>query len=536
MTTEPKERPLLYSPPMIRSVLADIKWMTRRLVTAKTNCGTPFNQTPDAWEWTGSGFKSRLGNVEHPVVCPYGVPGDRVWCKEGWRPIPKIGFESGGHHRDVTVRYMADGAERTFFSVPADWKVPKAAAKGNVTCLFMPRWASRITQEIEAVRVERLWAITEEDAKAEGVDPASGPNEESLECSNCPWKGDEEVAIRVDDPEDDWWYACPRCNEVCAHFPMDELGARGAFAVLWDTINPDKPWASNPLVWVLTFKREGKSMGAKTDIAWSDSTWSPLRARIKPDALAIANAKGYQSLVQILTATKENGELRSPPGKVGHHCEHASHGCNLCYSDTWNGRCLPGGGTGLPFDRRSRDLVDMFLDEKILMWPLKWKTGRRIFVESQSDLFGEFVPDEMIDRVFATMLRCVQGHVFQLLTKRAGRMPEYMLNAMPRVAKLLEPELGAFPEGIVWPPRNVWLGVSVEDQQRADERIPLLLQTPAAVRWVSYEPALGPIDFDSESKSGLHALGCGARGSDHQSGTCRGPHCRQRSADTSETH
>ncbi len=263
-------------------------------------------------------------------------------------------------------------------------------------------------------------------------------------------------------------------------------------------------------------------MGAKTDIAWSDSTWSPLRARIKPDALAIANAKGYQSLVQILTATKENGELRSPPGKVGHHCEHASHGCNLCYSDTWNGRCLPGGGTGLPFDRRSRDLVDMFLDEKILMWPLKWKTGRRIFVESQSDLFGEFVPDEMIDRVFATMLRCVQGHVFQLLTKRAGRMPEYMLNAMPRVAKLLEPELGAFPEGIVWPPRNVWLGVSVEDQQRADERIPLLLQTPAAVRWVSYEPALGPIDFDSESKSGLHALGCGARGSDHQSGTCRG--------------
>ncbi len=252
-------------------------------------------------------------------------------------------------------------------------------------------------------------------------------------------------------------------------------------------------------------------MGLTTGISWTDSTWSPLRAKIKPDALEIATRKGYASLVQILTATKPNGELRSPPGKVGHHCEHASDGCKNCYSETNNGRCLPANGTGLPFDRRSRDLTDMFLDEKILQWPLKWKKGRRIFVESQSDLFGEFVPDELVDRVFAVMCRCVQGHTFQLLTKRAGRMREYMMGAMPRVTKLLEADLGEFPDGIVWPPRHVHLGVSVEDQQRADERIPLLLQTPATVRWVSYEPALGPVNFNgflgaySKSPCGEHA-------------------------------
>ncbi len=247
-------------------------------------------------------------------------------------------------------------------------------------------------------------------------------------------------------------------------------------------------------------------MGAKTGIAWTDSTWSPLRARIKTDALEIASAKGYTSLVQILTATKPSGELRSPPGKVGHHCEHASPGCELCYSETNNGRCLPANGTGLPFDRRSRDLTDMFLDDGIMEWPLRWKRPRRIFVESQSDLFGEFVPDSLIDEVFATISLCPH-HAFQVLTKRARRMLEYMTGGWQRrVGTVLT---GRAKKGEITPMQlsdalvtlafgtlpHVWLGVSCEDQQRADERIPLLLQTPAAVRWASYEPALGPINF-----------------------------------------
>ncbi len=222
-------------------------------------------------------------------------------------------------------------------------------------------------------------------------------------------------------------------------------------------------------------------MGQTTGISWTDSTWSPLRARVKDDALEIASKKGYASLVQILSATKPNGELRTPPGKVGHHCEHASPGCGNCYSETNNGRCLPANGTGLPFDRRSRDLVDMFLDEKIMEWPLRWKKARRIFVESQSDLFGEFVPFAEILRVHIVMLTANQ-HTYQLLTKRADRMKEFYLwwdRTCPGHAT----------------PENLWLGVSVEDQQRADERIPILLQTPAAVRWISYEPALGPVDF-----------------------------------------
>src|ERR1700730_8515768 len=111
-------------------------------------------------------------------------------------------------------------------------------------------------------------------------------------------------------------------------------------------------------------------MGLKTSISWTDSTWSPLRARVKADAAQIARDKGYTSLIQI---------AEKMAGHIGPHCEHVSEGCGRCYSGTNNGRCLPNNGTGLPFDRRSRDLVDIFLDEKILLQPLKWRKPRKIF-------------------------------------------------------------------------------------------------------------------------------------------------------------
>lgn len=256
-------------------------------------------------------------------------------------------------------------------------------------------------------------------------------------------------------------------------------------------------------------------MGASTAISWSDSTWTPLRARVKQDAAAIAEQKGYGSLVQI---------AKDMAGRVGPHCEKASAGCQNCYSETNNARCLPRNGTGLPFDRRSRDLVDIHLDEKILLQPLRWKKGRRIFVCSQTDLFGEFVPDELIDRVFAVMALCPQ-HTFQVLTKRADRMAAYLAErwivpgsvcewdgALAQVHKSIVAMLPTLParllnaissrldakypdsegEGFLrrWPLPNVWLGVSVEDQRRADERIPHLLRTPAGVRFLSCEPLL----------------------------------------------
>ncbi len=105
-----------------------------------------------------------------------------------------------------------------------------------------------------------------------------------------------------------------------------------------------------------------------------------------------------------------------------------------------------------------------------------------------SDLFHEKTPQPWQIAIFEVMAQCPQ-HAFQILTKRPAEMLKFM-----EMTNLRVPE--EIARGIhVWPLPNVWLGVSVEDQKTADERIPLLLQTPAAVRWVSYEPALGPVDF-----------------------------------------
>jgi protein gp37 len=239
--------------------------------------------------------------------------------------------------------------------------------------------------------------------------------------------------------------------------------------------------------------RGWRNVAAKTEISWTDATWTPLRARVKADAANIARAKGYASLIQI---------AEKMAGHVGPHCEHVSDGCKNCYSGTNNGRCLPANGTGLPFDRRARDLVDPFVDEKILVQPLHWRAPKKIFVCSQTDLFGEWASDEDIDRVFAVMALCRQ-HTFQILTKRPARMSRYLSgpDARRRIQDILAPTGNRTSDEAAklfdnWPLRNVWLGVSTENQQTADERIPLLLKTPAAIRFVSYEPALGPVAFE----------------------------------------
>jgi protein gp37 len=147
--------------------------------------------------------------------------------------------------------------------------------------------------------------------------------------------------------------------------------------------------------------------------------------------------------------------------------------------------------------------------DDVLLAPLKRRKPTTYFVNSMSDLFHENVPDEWIDRIFAVMALAPQ-HTFQVLTKRADRMRRYFaevgsdadfgLNRLG-IAALWTGLHG--PEGPCpsWPLPNVWLGVSTERQQEADERIPHLLNTPAAVRFISAEPLLGPID--------LHPLACG---------------------------
>jgi len=143
--------------------------------------------------------------------------------------------------------------------------------------------------------------------------------------------------------------------------------------------------------------------------------------------------------------------------------------------------------------------------------PLRWRKPRRIFVNSMSDLFHEDVPNEFIDRVFAVMA-LAPHHTFQVLTKRAERMQRYFgehkdLGGITRdvlvegeAQKLYHERTGEDPSlwlAVHWPLPNVHLGVSVEDQATADERIPLLLETPAAVRFVSAEPLLGPVNLEA---------------------------------------
>ncbi|QEX18538.1 hypothetical protein FRZ44_38450 [Hypericibacter terrae] len=162
--------------------------------------------------------------------------------------------------------------------------------------------------------------------------------------------------------------------------------------------------------------------------------------------------------------------------------------------------------------------------------PLSWKRPRRIFVNSMSDLFHENLADEAIDTIFAVMALCPQ-HTFQVLTKRPARMREYMKGrgqgrdfrilgdfplervSMSASVDFDEREWGALKKhgnlyslycSVPWPLPNVWLGVSTEDQERADERIPLLLETPAAIRFISAEPLLGPVDLTQIDDGAAH--------------------------------
>ncbi len=149
--------------------------------------------------------------------------------------------------------------------------------------------------------------------------------------------------------------------------------------------------------------------------------------------------------------------------------------------------------------------------ESVLKKPLGWKKPRAVFVNSMGDLFHEDVPVRWIVKVFAVMALC-PDHIFMVLTKRAERMQKIILHLMtePDVRNQLGAEaveLGKSPcaghvADTLWPLPNVWLGVSVEDQDRASERVPWLMHTPAAKRFLSCEPLLGPVNLRSIDVNG----------------------------------
>lgn len=132
-----------------------------------------------------------------------------------------------------------------------------------------------------------------------------------------------------------------------------------------------------------------------------------------------------------------------------------------------------------------------FAPERVLVEPRRRKKATTYFVNSMGDLFHEAVSDSWIDNVFATMALCPH-HIFQILTKRPKRMFDYVSRPPKRRREF---SCHAQLDECAWPLPNVWLGVSCEDQKRADERIPKLLETPAAVRFISAEPLLDQLDL-----------------------------------------
>lgn len=218
--------------------------------------------------------------------------------------------------------------------------------------------------------------------------------------------------------------------------------------------------------------------------------------------------------VEIMAKTKIEWTERNWNPFYG--CRRVSPGCENCYAESMasrfigidkKGRTLPYTGIAKKVGGQGRWTGEVKLNEDVLTEPLRIKKPTKFFVNSMSDTFYEKMPDEWLDKLFAVMALCPQ-HTFQILTKRPERMKERveMLRNYSDVIgqfwvgdaieALLDRDIPAiYKTRIDAPLPNVWLGVSVENQKAADERIPFLLQTPAAVRWLSVEPLLEAVDL-----------------------------------------
>lgn len=208
-------------------------------------------------------------------------------------------------------------------------------------------------------------------------------------------------------------------------------------------------------------------------------------------------------------------------------CTPESAACKNCYA---RGTTEWLRGLGQEKYKEGFDKVVCHGGEKLMTQAMRWKRGRKIFVNSMSDTFHKDVPFEFIAALFGVMAACPQ-HTFQILTKR----PERMLEWFKWLDDYREPGGGyplhvdkcfdeAVAQGVpvrfkprpfVWPLPNVWIGATVENQEMADRRIPFLLQAPAAKRFVSCEPLLGPISLNL-------ATDCDCQCNEHQEAYCPG--------------
>lgn len=213
MSEATKERPILFSGPMVRAILEERKTQTRRIVKGKI-----------ALEWLNdAGMVPEF--VAEPLngLSPYGFPGDRLWVRETWMENHS-GPEINGHGRPLYRASWGNAPEGQ------RWK----------PSIHMPRWASRLTLEVLSVRIERLQDITNDDAMEEGIEVDI-------------W--DQAIVARKYDEKDAWFQVWTTDMENYASY---ETIYRESFRTLWESINGAGSWDLNPWVWRIEFKKKGQ--------------------------------------------------------------------------------------------------------------------------------------------------------------------------------------------------------------------------------------------------------------------------------------
>ena len=226
-----KERPILFSTPMIRALLAGTKTQTRRIVKWRGLqsglnlgfSGLQIERIGSKWALSSPTRTSHEYRSD-PMPCPYGLPGDRLWVREAFRLCAEA---------DATLPRDTDEAYRIWYEADA----PHQPGFGKLRPgMFMPRWASRLTLEITGVRVERLNDISESDAQAEGIERVGG----EFSCS--PWRN----------------YRIGKPGEMSCHCSAK---AR-SYMTLWESISGPGSWTANPWVWVVEFRRVAEARAA----------------------------------------------------------------------------------------------------------------------------------------------------------------------------------------------------------------------------------------------------------------------------------
>lgn len=180
---------------------------------------------------------------------------------------------------------------------------------------------------------------------------------------------------------------------------------------------------------------------------------------------------------------------------VSRGCSPVSEGCRSCYAARLANRFAGPGGLYEGLAKGCKWTGEVKLCPENIGQPLERKKPAKIFVNSMSDLFHDRVPFEFIDRVFSVMAMA-DHHIFQVLTKRPERAAEWFDRSKPRGGFVPKLDLA-----IPWPLPNVWVGVTAEDQEMANKRIPALLRIPAAKRFVSIEPMLSQINLRLPTKT-----------------------------------